>query len=106
MMKTVSLSLLSLSILTPLICADVWTDLAQYKMGDNADAAPVAVHELILSTAPDQMAPIEDKLISILQSPSATHEAKEYALRMLDRIGSDRSVPVVAKFLADERLAL
>jgi HEAT repeat protein len=105
-MKTLSLSLLSLAAFTSFATADIWTDLAQYKMGDNADAAPWAVHELILNTAPDQFGPIEDQLMAVLQSPSATHEAKEYSFRMLDRIGSDRSVPTVAKFLADEKLAL
>lgn len=105
-MKLVVYSLLSIGILAAEVCADVWTDLAQYKMGDNADAAPAAVHDLILSTAPDQMGPIEDQLIGILKSPSTTHEAKQYALRMLDRIGSDNSVPVVATFLNDDKLAL
>lgn len=105
-MKKVSLSLLGLTALSAFACADVWTDLAQYKKGDNADAAPAAVNALILSTAPDQMEPIEDELIAILNSSNATHEAKEYAFRILDRIGSDRSVPVVAKFLDHETLAL
>lgn len=107
MMKKVSLSLFGLTALSAFASADVWTDLAQYKMGDSPDAAaPAAVNELILSTAPDQMGPIEDQLIAILDSSSTTHEAKEYTFRMLDRIGSDRSVPVVAKFLDDETLAL
>jgi hypothetical protein len=105
-MKTLSLSLLSLAALTSFASADVWSDLAQYKMGDDADATPWAVHELVLQTAPDQMGPIEDQLIAMLESPGATHEAKEYCFRILDRIGSDRSVPTVAKFLADEKLAL
>ena len=105
-MKTFSLTLLSLAAFTSFATADIWTDLAQYKMGDNADAAPWAVHELILDTAPEDFGPIEDQLIAMLQSPSATPEAKEYAFRMLDRIGSDRSVPTVAKFLGDENLAL
>ena len=105
-MKTLSLSLLSLAALTSFASADVWSDLAQYKMGDDADATPWAVHALVLQTAPDQMGPIEDQLIAMLESPGATHEAKEYCFRILDRIGSDRSVPTVAKFLADEKLAL
>lgn len=105
-MKVLSLSLITFFALGAFASADVWTDFARYEMGENMDTAPQAVHELILATAPDQMAPVEDQLIAILQSSSATHEAKEYAFRMLDRIGTDRSVPTVAKFLDDETLAL
>jgi HEAT repeat protein len=105
-MKKLSISLLSLAAFSAFASADIWSDLAQYQMGDNADAAPWAVHELVLNTAPDQYGAIEDKLIALLQSPNTTHEAKEYCFRILDRIGSDRSVPPVAKFLADEKLEL
>jgi hypothetical protein len=74
-MKKLSISLLSLAAFSAFASADIWSDLAQYQMGDNADAAPWAVHELVLNTAPDQYGAIEDKLIALLQSPNTTHEA-------------------------------
>lgn len=106
MMKNFLFFLLSIAALNPFLRADIWTDLAQYEMGDNADAAPAAVNERVLQTPPEQMGPIEDKLIVLLESPSATSAAKQYAFRLLDRIGTDASVPAVTRFLSDEKLGL
>jgi len=88
-----------------ILCADVWQDLAKYKMGNDRNPPPVAINALIIKTPADQMAPIEDKLIAIVESKDSTPEAKWFACRMLQRVGTDKCVPTLSKLLCDDNLS-
>ena len=48
---------------------------------------------------------IEDKLLGTLAAPGATYECKQFVCRMLRRIGTEASVPALAKLLPDEKLS-
>ena len=84
--------------------ADVWTDLAAYKMGDTSNA-PGQLENLVRDTAPDKYAPIEKNLIALVTSKSATPAGKRYACRMLQRVGTDAAVPALNGLLGDDSLA-
>ena len=96
--------LLTVLCLTPLLPADVWQDLASYKLGDETKA-PDELDKLVLEAGPAKYAPIEKKLIALVQSPDATSVAKGYACRMLQRIGTPASVPALSGLLHDKVLS-
>ena len=86
-------------------CADVWDDLAKYEMGDNQNPPPVEIEKLVVETPADQMGPVEARLIAVVESQEATPEARWFACRMLQRVGTEKCVPVLAKLLCDERMS-
>ena len=94
-----------IGLVAQILPADVWQDLAKYKMGDEKNPPPVAINALIIKTPADQMAPIEDKLIAIVESKDSTPEAKWFACRMLQRVGTDKCVPTLSKLLCDDTLS-
>ena len=96
--------LLAVGCAVPLAHADLWQDLAAYDLGGGSNA-PDALDKLVAETPTDQYAPIEQKLIGLVQSKSATAVGKRYACRMLQRIGTARSVPALAGLLHDEVLS-
>lgn len=83
---------------------DVFSKLAAYKYGDPGNA-PAEVFKLINAAKPDQMGPLEEGLIVVISSGSATLEAKALSCRMLLLAGSDKSVPALAALLPDENLS-
>ncbi len=84
--------------------ADVYTDLAKYKYGDETQAAE-KLAELVKEAAPDKYAPIEAKLIEILQSANATQDGKAFACRNLQQVGTNKAVPALAGLLNDKVLS-
>jgi len=64
-----------------------------------------AIEEEIRATAPRQHARIEARLIETLESPEATTACKQFVCRMLRRIGTEKSVPALARLLGDKELA-
>jgi len=96
--------LLAVGCWAPLAQADLWQDLATYELGAESKA-PDALDALVAGTPPNQYAPIERKLIELVQSKSATAAGKRYACRMLQRIGTARSVPALAGLLHDKVLS-
>jgi HEAT repeat protein len=81
-----------------------WQELLKYDFG-GCDAALTNIETQVRLAAPDQRAALEDKLLGVLASGEATFPAKQYACRMLKLIGSEKSVPALAKLLTDEKLA-
>ena len=81
-----------------------WQELLKYDFG-GCDAALTNIETQVRLAAPDQRAALEDKLLGVLASGEATFPAKQYACRMLKLIGTDKSVPALAKLLTDEKLA-
>jgi len=90
---------------TPWAMGDVWDELARYEMGDATNTAPAEVTELIGKTAPDDKGAIEERFIALLQSDAATPAAKWFACRMLQRVGTEACVPVLASLLHEEKLS-
>jgi type 1 glutamine amidotransferase/HEAT repeat protein len=75
-----------------------------YKYGDSRDAL-VAIEEDIRAATQARRKEIEATLSAALASPEATYDAKQFACRMLRRIGTAESVPALANLLGDEKLS-
>ena len=104
-MHTYKLIFLALAMLAQFAVADVWDELASFKGTTAKTAPPTVVEDLIVSTPADKMGPIEAKLIGIVTSPEATVEAKRFACRMLQRVGTETCVSAVQGLLGDAQMA-
>ncbi|MBL7077390.1 MAG: hypothetical protein ISS31_07950 [Kiritimatiellae bacterium] len=96
---------LGLGLIAPIAMADVWDELAQFTATEADDAPPVQVEKLIAQTPAAEMGPIEDRLIALVESANATQEAKWFACRMLQRVGTEKCVPVLAGLLGDDTMS-
>gem|GEM_PF-308320 len=67
--------------------------------------ALTAVEDQIAKTDPKDFPGVEGALLGILGSPTASAAARQTVCRLLSRVGSDASVPVLAGLLADADLA-
>jgi len=65
----------------------------------------IAIAAKIRAATPQQAKEIEDKLLAALASPKATFECRQFVCRMLRRVGTERSIPALAKLLTDEKLS-
>ncbi len=75
-----------------------------YDFGTSREA--LAAIEAEISVMPKNMYPkIEAQLVKALNTRSASIAAKQFCCRMLRRVGSAQSVPVLAKLLADPELS-
>lgn len=79
---------------------------ATYKFGESREALTVAADQIrAASGKPEQQQNVQ-QLCSLLRSPQATYESKEFACRQLALIGSAESVPALAAHLTgDEKLS-
>src|SRR5436190_2246190 len=68
-------------------------------------AALSAIEDDIRKAAPEQYPLIEAKLIAVLRNPQTTVPGKQFACRMLERVGDKASVPVLAGLLENEQLS-
>ncbi|MBN2327553.1 MAG: HEAT repeat domain-containing protein [Candidatus Omnitrophica bacterium] len=75
-----------------------------YKFGESRKALS-DVEENIRNAAPSQRKQIEGKMIEVLNADDATFEAKQFACRMLRRIGTDACLPILERLLRDESLS-
>ncbi|MCX7006323.1 MAG: HEAT repeat domain-containing protein [Kiritimatiellaeota bacterium] len=81
-----------------------WQDVLKYDFG-TCDAALTNIENQVLLATPAQRPALEEKLLGVLASSDATFPAKQYACRMLKIVGSEKSVPALAKLLTDEKLS-
>lgn len=81
-----------------------WQDVLKYDFG-TCDAALTNIENQVLLATPAQRPALEEKLLGVLAAGEATFPAKQYACRMLKTIGSEKSVPALAKLLTDEKLS-
>jgi HEAT repeat protein len=81
-----------------------WQDVLKYDFG-TCDAVLTNIENQVLQATPAQRPALEDKLLGVLASSEATFPAKQYACRMLKVVGSEKSVPALAKLLTDEKLS-
>jgi HEAT repeat protein len=85
--------------------ADIWTDFSKYQASEHRSLKSLPLHDLVLKTPTSEMAEIEQKLLKILNSSASTPSAKNYSLRMLNRMASDASVPSMKKLLSDDKMS-
>lgn len=78
--------------------------LPQYDFGDSGKDLE-AIDEAIRTAPPDERRTIETRLVAVLTSAEATFAAKQYVCRKLRTIGTDQSIPALAKLLPDEKLS-
>lgn len=103
-MKAFSLSLMTAAQLMAVAFAqDSFTKLAHFKYGD--ETAAREIFDRLQGADAAQRGLLEDGLIGVVRSPSATAEGKMFACRMLCLIGTDRCVPAVAPLLLDQELS-
>jgi HEAT repeat protein/type 1 glutamine amidotransferase len=76
----------------------------EYDFGKSRRAL-AAIEEEIRSVPPSSFPQIEAKLLEALKSPKITYAGKQFVCRMLRRVGSAKSVPALAKLLADKELS-
>jgi len=81
-----------------------WDSLAKYESGKYSPNLCALETEIRVAPA-GRFEQYEDKLLVLLNTQNATREAKEFACRMLRLVGSGKCVPVLAGFLADEKMA-
>lgn len=81
-----------------------WQDLLKYDFG-SCEAALTNIENQVRLSTPEQRPALEDKLLGVLAAGDATFPAKQYACRMLKLVGSEKSVPALAKLLPDEKLS-
>ncbi len=78
--------------------------LMKYEFGQ--ERKQEATLELALRSAPAEVvAIVEARLLAVLQAPDATFAAKQWVCRLLRQIGSELSVPALARLLGDAQLA-
>jgi len=83
---------------------DPWKQALTYNFGDSRECLAAIENELHLAR-PEAYAGIEAKLLSIIQTPTAPFAAKQFACKMIDRVGTAASVPVLAPMLLDEQFS-
>ncbi len=80
---------------------DPWKQVLTYNFGQSRECLAAIENEIHLAKPADYAA-IETKLLAVLQTPTAPLAAKQFVCKMLDRVGSAASVPVLAPMLLDE----
>jgi len=107
-----SAMLIGLVALLPVIAADAsaqaestpYEQLKTYDFGQNA-APLAAIENEVRQTAVGDYGAIEEKLISVVTAPDATLAARQFACRMLRRIGTENCVPALQPLLLDKELS-
>jgi len=76
----------------------------EYDFGKSRRAL-ATIEEEIRNVPPSSFPQIEARLLNALESPKTTFAGRQFVCRMLRRVGSAKSVPVLAKMLADKELS-
>ncbi len=82
----------------------LYNSILKYDFGQSRKDL-IAVEEEIRTASPAKRKLIEDKLLAGLISDQATFAAKQFICRMLQQVGTEKSVPVLASLLTDEKLS-
>jgi HEAT repeat protein len=85
------------------ISAD-YNAIEDYDFGKSRRAL-ASIEEGIRNVPPSSYPQIEAKLLKALKSPKTTFAGKQFVCRMLRRVGSAKSVPTLAKLLAEKDLS-
>ena len=94
-----------LAVVAPLSAADDnYAKLLTYDFGQSRKALSAIEQEIRQADAAARKA-IEGKLLAVLKSSEAKFAPKQFACRMLRRVGTCKSTPVLAKLLPDKKLS-
>jgi len=80
------------------------SELFSYESGKSLEPM-AAIEKRIQDASPAELAELEAGLVQILQRKDATQACKQFACRMLRRMGTKKSVPILAELLMDEELS-
>ena len=92
------------SFTAPIPAAEPYTEVLGYTFA-SPRSNTMAIEAEIRSASPSRLREIEEKLLAIVQSGSATRDAKAWACRMLRQAGSAKAVPVLTPLLSDSELS-
>ena len=76
----------------------------EYDFGKSRRAL-ATIEEEIRNVPPSSFPQIEARLLEALESPKITFAGRQFICRMLRRVGSAKSVPALAKMLADKDMS-
>lgn len=94
-----------LAVVAPLwAAAEDYKKILTYDFGQSRVALSAIEQDIREAKAAGKKA-IEGRLLAALRSPKATFACKQFVCRMLRRVGTSRSTPVLAKLLTDEKLS-
>ncbi len=95
----------ALALLAAAATAEPYADLVKYDFAQGR-AVPARIEAEIRAAATARARrAIEGKLVGVLTSREATFEGKQFACRMLRRVGSSACVPAAAGLLTDPKLS-
>lgn len=83
---------------------ELWSKLVEYKLGDEPKLMLV-LEASLTSAGVENNGAIEDELIKVISNSKATDDGKQFACRLLQRIGSDKCIPALSKLLNDEKMS-
>ena len=82
----------------------VWDSMANYQYGDDPNPCD-EITKLIQETPANQYVQIEQKLIAVVSSKSATPTGKAESCRFLQQVGSKKCIGAMSGLLGDEKLS-
>ena len=82
----------------------LWSGLGKYRYGD--DPKLIYVLEAALSAAGrENFGRIEEELLKVVNNANATDEGRQFACRLLQRVGSEKCIPALSRLLLDEKMS-
>lgn len=84
--------------------SDPWQLLPKYQFNQSREPL-AAIQEQMRKAGPGERRAIEDRLLSILQSPDTTNDSRRFVCQWLGVVGSEKSVAPLAALLSDPELA-
>lgn len=81
-----------------------FAQLLKYDFGQSREAL-LSIERAVESTPPEQMVVMEQRLLDVLQAPEASLASRQFACKLLARAGSGRAIPVLSRWLLDEKLS-
>ncbi len=83
---------------------EIWNGLAAYKLGDDPKLIYV-LEAAVISAGVENYGLIEDELIKVINNVNATDEGRQFACRLLQRVGSKKCVPALSRLLLDQKMS-
>lgn len=90
--------------LDPIAPSESLVALSRIELG-TSNKLQLAWEARVREASLDEYPGIEREMLWVLEYPQSTYPAEQFACRVLRSVGDERSVPVLAGLLADERLA-
>ena len=104
-LKSAVAVMMLLAVVAPLwAAAEDYKKIVAYDFGQSRVALSAIEQDIREANAAGRKA-IEARLLMALRSPKATFACKQFVCRMLRRVGTCKSTPVLAKLLTDEKLS-